>query len=134
MKVTTNIREYIRAEVAKILDAKVNPYAEQAEIDKQRMEDFCTELRDIQRGMIDQFVKDNDIVDSWQGCNSKFSGSVSTPSFYYAKTPAMLEAEKWEKERAEYKLSKTREIIAKLELGANRQELEAMLAELLKEA
>ena len=133
MKVTTNIREYIKAEVAKILDAKVNPYAEQAKIDKQRMEDFCTELRDIQREMIDQFVKDNSIVDSWQGRNSTFTGSVSSPSFHYAKTPAMLESEKWEKERAEYKLSKTREIIAKLELGANRMELEAMLAELMED-
>lgn len=130
MKVTANIREYIRAEVTKILDAKVNPYAEQAEIDKQKMEDFCKELRDIQRRMIDQFVKDNQIVDSWRGRNSTFTADVSSPSFHYAKTPAMLESEKWEKEHNEYKVSKTREIIAKLELGANRMELEAMLDEL----
>ena len=133
MKVTTNIREYIKAEVAKILNAKVNPYAEQAKIDKQKMDDLCQELRDIQRRMVDKFVKDNEILDSWRGHNHPFKPDVSTPSFHYAKTPAMIKSEQWEKEHNEYKESKTREIIAKLELGANRQELDAMLAELLKE-
>ena len=133
MKVTATIREYIRAEVSKILDAKVNPYAEQAEIDRQKMEDFGKELRDIQRKMIDQFIEDNKILDSWRGYNHPFKPEVSSPSFHYAKTPAMLKSEQWEKEHNEYKASKTREIIAKLELGANRMELEAMLTELKEE-
>lgn len=133
MRVTTNIREYIKSEVAKIFDAKVNPYAEQAEADKKMMENFCKELRDIQRGMLDQFIKDNEIMDSWRGVRP-FVGDVSSPSFHYAVTPAMLKAKEWESENNNYKVSKTREIIAKLELGANRQELDAMLAELLNEA
>lgn len=133
MKVTANIREYIKAEVAKTLDARVNPYAEQAKMDKQKMDDLCKELRDIQKRMVDQFVKDNEVLDSWRNYSHPFHPEVSTPSFHYARTPAMLKSEQWEKEHKDYKESKTREIIAKLELGANRQELEAMLAELLTE-
>jgi hypothetical protein len=45
----------------------------------------------------------------------------------------MLDSKKWEEEHNKYKESKTREIIAKLELGANRSELEAMLAELMED-
>jgi hypothetical protein len=130
MKVTATIREYIREEIIKILDSKVNPYAEQAEIDRKKMEDFGEELRNAQQKMIEQFVKDNEIVDCWRDRNSPFKTSVSSPSFHYARTPAMLKSEDWEKERKDYKTAKTREIIAKLELGANRSELEAMLAEL----
>lgn len=133
MKVTSNIREYIKAEVAKILDSKVNPYAEQAKADKQMIDDFCKELLDVQRKMIDEFIEDKALLDGYHGGKDKLVISTSCPSFYYARTPAMIEQEKWEKEHKEYKVTKTREIIAKLELGANRQELEAMLAELLNE-
>lgn len=130
MKVTANIREYIREEVAKILDSKVNPYAEQAKADKQLIENFCNELRDAQKAMIDQFIEDNELVDTWCGRNTKFHTSVSTPGFGHASTPAMLKAKQWEDENEKFKVSKTREIIAKLELGANRDELKAMLDEL----
>ena len=130
MKVTSNIREYIKEEISRILDSKVNPYSEQAEADKQMISDFGEELRGVQKAMLNRFIEDNELVDTWCGRNTKFMASPSSPSFGHAATPAMVKAQQWEEENKKYKDSKTREIIAKLELGANRNELEAMLAEL----
>jgi hypothetical protein len=127
MKVTSNIREYITAEVTKILDAQVNPYAVQAKLDRKMMDDFLDELRAIQNDMIKNFVSENEIVDTWMGRNTPYTACANTPSFGHAATPAILKSKAWEEEHARYKTSKTREIIAKLELGANRQELEEML-------
>ena len=130
MKVTSNIREYIKEEIARILDSKVNPYTEQAKIDEKMIENFCKELRDTQNDMINQFIEENELMDSWRGRNTKYIASISTPSLGRAVTPTMLKAKEWEEENQKYKATKTREIIAKLELGANRSELEEMLAEL----
>lgn len=134
MKVTSNIREYIKEEISRILDSKVNPYSEQAKVDEKMIEDFCRELRDTQKAMVDQFIEDNELMDSWRGRNTKYIATISTPILGHAVTPAMLKAKEWEEENHKYKASKTREIIAKLELGANRSELEAMLAELASQA
>ena len=135
MKVTANIREYIKAEVAKILGAKVNPYTEQAKADKQMIEAFGEYLRATQQEMIDQFITDNNLFEynHWSKELSRCSVKASSGSFHNIVTPAMIDAKQWDEEQATYKASKTREIIAKLELGANRQELEAMLAELLRD-
>ena len=132
MKVTSNIREYIKAEIAKIFDGKVNPYTEQAENDKKMIEAFSQHLRVIQQEMIDQFITDNNLFE-YNRYTDKVDRCIihaSSGSFHNVYTPAMLDAKKWDEERATNKASKTREIIAKLELGANRQELEDMLAEL----
>lgn len=40
MKVTKLIREYVEERVSKVYDAKENPYAYQAELDKKKLEDF----------------------------------------------------------------------------------------------
>lgn len=133
MKVTATIREYIRAEVAKILDTKVNPYAEQAKADKQKINDLVDEIYKVQKEMVDKFIAETGLLDSWRDKLTPFNANLSAPSFHYAVTPAMLDSKKWEEEHNKYKESKTREIIAKLELGANRQELEAMLAELMED-
>jgi hypothetical protein len=133
MKVTTNIRAYITAEVDKIFAAKVNPYGEQAELDQKMIAEFCDELRVAKHDMIDRFIEENELVDTWRYGGGKYEFKMSNISFSHAATPTMIKAREWEKNNAECKVYKTREIIAKLELGANRQELDAMLAELLME-
>ena len=133
MKVTANIREYIKAEVAKVFDAKVNPYSEQAELDQKMINEFCDELLVAKQDMIDKFIEENELVDTWRYGGGKYKFQMSNISFSHAATPTMIKAREWEKNNDEYKVSKTREIIAKLELGANKQELDAMLAELLEE-
>lgn len=132
MKVTATIREYIKAEIAKIFDAKVNPYTEQAERDKEMIEAFGAHLRAVQQEMIDQFITDNNLFEynRYIGKTNRCVLHASSPGFSYVVTPAMIDARKWDEEQVANKASKTREIIAKLELGASRTELEAMLAEL----
>lgn len=132
MKVTATIREYIKAEIAKIFDAKVNPYTEQAERDKEMIEAFGTHLRAVQQEMIDQFITDNNLFEynRYIGKTNRCVLHASSPGLSSVVTPAMIDAKKWDEERTANKASKTREIIAKLELGASRTELEAMLAEL----
>ena len=132
MKVTSNIREYIKAEIAKIFDSKVNPYTEQAERDKEMIEAFGAHLRAVQQEMIDQFITDNNLFEynRYSGKTSRCTIRASSSCLDGVVTPAMIDARKWNEEQVANKASKTREIIAKLELGANRQELEDMLAEL----
>lgn len=132
MKVTSNIREYIKEEIAKIFDGRVNPYKEQAERDKEMIEAFGRHLRAIQQEMIDQFITDNNLFEysRYSDRTNRCTLHASSPCLGSVVTPAMIDARKWDEERIANKVSKTREIIAKLELGANRQELEDMLAEL----
>ena len=134
MKVTKLIREYVTDEVSKVYDAKVNPYSEQAKIDKQMLEAFTEYLRTQQREAIKKFMSENVLfTDGWSGIRP-YEISLSVPSFSYVKTKAMIDEKEWKDENTKAKNAKIRDIILSLELGAHRQELNDMLAQLLKEA
>jgi hypothetical protein len=134
MKVTKLIREYVTDEVSKVYDAKVNPYSEQAKIDRETLTTFTEYLRTQQRESIKEFIADKALFEEgWKGLRP-YEISLSVPSFYYVKTQAMIDEKKWNEENNHAKNVKIRDIILSLELGANRQELNDMLAELLKEA
>ena len=135
MKVTKLIREYVTDEVSKVYDAKVNPYSEQAEIDKTKIENLKEELKTQQRETIEKFVSENEVFEEgWRGVTNPYTISTNIPSFHYMRTKAMIDEGKWHNENIKAKNAKIRDIILSLELGANRQELNNMLAELLKEA
>lgn len=134
MKVTKLIREYVEEQVSKVYDSKENPYSKQAELDKQMLEDFQNELRTKQREAIEKFSSENELFDkSWDGFKP-YKISTTVPSFYYCFTHAMIDEIKWNEENQRVKKSKIREIILALELGANRQELNDMIAKLLEDA
>jgi hypothetical protein len=134
MKVTKLIREYVTDEVSKVYDAKVNPYSEQAKIDREILKTFTEYLRTQQRESIEEFISDKALFEEcWKGVRP-YEISLSVPSFHYVKTQAMIDEKKWNEENTHAKNVKIRDIILSLELGANRQELNDMLAELLKEA
>ena len=135
MKVTKLIREYVTEQVSKVYNDKVNPYSEQAELDRQKIEAFREELKNQQREAIEKFASENEVFEEgWRGAVNPFKVSTSVPSFHYVVTKAMMDEKKWREENEKAKLSKIREILLALELGANRQELNDMIAELLKEA
>ena len=106
---------------------------EQAIRDRQMIDEFVNEVNAVQKEMVDKFIAENELLDDWRNKGTPFIANISSPSFYHAVTPAMIKAREWEAEQNNYRVSKTREIIAKLELGANKNELEAMLAEVLRE-
>lgn len=135
MKVTKLIREYVTDEVSKVYDAKVNPYSEQAEIDKQKIEKLKEELKTQQIETIEKFVSENEVFEEgWKGVINPYPVHTSIPSFLHMKTKAMINEGNWYKENFQAKNAKIRDIIISLELGASRHELNDMLAELLKEA
>lgn len=136
MKVTKLIREYVTDEVSKVYNAKVNPYSKQAEIDRQKLKAFGEELRDQQREAIEKFISENELFEYGWGSEVRRIAKVGTssPSFSYYYTQAMCDERQWNDENNKNKKAKIRDIILSLELGANKHELEAMLAELLKEA
>ena len=134
MKITKLIREYVEEQVAKVYDARKNPYAEQAEQDKQKIEAFEQELRDQQKEALDKFLAENELFENdWRGTRRKATMGTSTPCVSYYKTQAMLKSKEWQEENSRQKKAKTREIMLALELGANRKELDEMLAKLLEE-
>lgn len=134
MKVTKLIREYVTDEVSKVYDAKVNPYSEQAKIDKEKIEVFKEYLKVQQRIEIEKFISENVLFEKhWKGNITPYEVSTSVPYFGSAHTQAMLDEEKWREENSKAKNKKIRDIILSLELGATKHELEAMLVELLKE-
>jgi hypothetical protein len=134
MKVTKLIREYVTDEVSKVYDAKVNPYSEQAKIDKEKIEAFAEELRKRQHEDIKKFAFENDLLEeTWRNSIRPYEVATSIPSFHYACTQSMLDEKKWREENTKAKNAKVRDIIISLELGATRHELNDMLAELLKE-
>lgn len=133
MKVTKLIREYVEEQVSKVYDAKVNPYSEQAELDRKMLEAFEEELKDQQRKAIDKFLSENELFeDHWGGFRRK-EVCTSIPTFSYCLTQTMLDEKRWKEENHKNKRTKIREIMLALELGANRQELNDMIAALLKE-
>ena len=128
MKVTKLIREYV--EVSKLYDAKVNPYSEQAEIDTQMIKDFENALVELKHNAVKDFLLHNKVFSSWDGTPIIAS---SNPSFHRWRTQSMLDKENWKKENTNRKNAKIREIMVSLELGANRQELNDMIAQLMEE-
>lgn len=134
MKVTKLIREYVEEQVSKVYDAKVNPYSEQAELDKKKIEAFKEELKAQQIETITRFMSENELFEEhYRSGFTPFEISTSIPSFYHVKTKAMVDESKWAEENRRNKKAKIRDIILALELGANRQELNDMIAALLKE-
>jgi hypothetical protein len=133
MKVTKLIREYVEEQVAKVYDAKVNPYSEQAESDRQMLKAFEEKLRTQQREAIEKFISENELFeDGWGGLKPK-TVSTTVPGFTYTLTRAIIDEKKWKEENKKAKNAKVREIILTLELGANRQELNDMIAKLMED-
>ena len=134
MKVTKLIREYVEEQVSNVYNAKVNPYSEQAKIDRQKFKDFTKELANQQKEAIEKFLSENEVFeDDWRGFRRKTYASTNVPCFDYCKTQAIIDEENWKKENTRQKNAKIREIMLSLELGANRQELNEMIAKLLEE-
>lgn len=131
MKVTKLIREYVTEEVSKVYDAKVNPYSEQAEIDKEELKKFEKELRNQQQALIDEFCSKTQLFNHWNYVPA--SANAQCPGISYLYTQSMIDEAKWNKENNRLKNAKIREIIVNLELGANRQELNDMIAKLMEE-
>lgn len=135
MKITKLIREYVEEQVAKVYDARENPYTAQAEADKLKIEAFEEEIKTQQKEAIDKFLAENELFENdWRGTRRKTTMGTSTPCVSYYKTQAMLKSKEWQEENSRQKKAKTREIMLALELGANRKELDEMLAKLLEEA
>ena len=132
MKVTKLIREYVEEQVAKVYNSKENPYSKQAKLDKQTIEDFQKELHRQQREAIDTFLANTPLFEGWSN-NCPLKVSTSVPGFSRAKTRAMVDEENWKTENSRQKSAKIREIMLSLELGANRQELNDMIAKLMEE-
>lgn len=133
MKVTKLIREYVEEQVSKVYDSKVNPYSEQAEIDRKKIKALQEELREQQRETIEKFMSETPLFSStWTGF-IPIEITTSVPRFYEVYTKVMIDERKWKEENIKAKNSKIRDIILSLELGANRQELNAMIAKLVEE-
>lgn len=134
MKVTKLIREYVEEEVGKVYNAKVNPYSEQAELDRQKIKEFGDELRNKQKEMIEQFISETELFEStWSSGMRPYQIRTSTPSFSHLYTRAMFDEKEWNEENNQAKKAKVREIIISLELGATKNELNAMIAKLTEE-
>lgn len=132
MKVTKLIREYITEQVSKAYDAKNNPYFEQAELDRQKLKAFEEELRNQQRKSIETFLSENELFGRYD--SSKITTiSTQIPSVSYYLTQAIIDERTWKEENIRAKRTKISEIILALELGANRQELNDMIENLLKD-
>lgn len=133
MKVTKLIREYVEEQVAAAYNSKENPYAAQAAMDKQMLEAFTQELHDQQKEAIEKFIAEHEIFeDGWRGNRQITTASTNVPSFTWYVTQAMIDEKKWKDENSRQKRDKIREILLALELGANRKELEEMIAKLLE--
>lgn len=132
MKVTKLIREYVEEQVSKVYDAKENPYSKQAELDKQMLEDAQTQLINQQQEFIDNFLRNTQLYSYWNDDKLEHI-SAKTTSISQYQTSSMLKKKNWDKENLKLKNAKIREIILALELGANRQELNDMIAKLLEE-
>lgn len=134
MKVTKLIREYVTAKVEEVYSQKKSPYAEQAQKDREALKDLTNELLEMQKTRIQQFILEHELFEkSWTGTPKPYSISTHVPSFGYVHTQAMIDDENWQNELKAQKLARTREIMVALELGANRTELNEMIAALLKE-
>lgn len=133
MKVTKLIREYVTDEVGKVYNSKVNPYSEQAEIDRQKLKALTEELRTQQKESIEKFLSENEVFENGWGGVKRYEIQTSVPIFSYLYTKAMLDEKNWKEDNKKAKDSKVRDIILSLELGANRQELNEMIAKLMED-
>lgn len=131
MKVTKLIREYVEEQVSKVYDAKVNPYTEQAERDREKIHLFENYLREEQQKLIDKFLIECPLFDSY--VHEPTTRKAAAPNLSYDCSQAMLDEVNWKRENVRQKKEKIREIIINLELGANRQELYDMIAKLMEE-
>lgn len=131
MKITRLVREYVTDEVHKAFYAKENPYAAQAKADEESIRDFKRLLKEQQEAAVKEFVSRHEVYSSWSG--GPYGVSSCVPSFHDMETPAMKKSKEWEKDRANKEVRKVRDILVALELGANRDELKAMIEELLNE-
>ena len=130
MKVTKLIREYVEEQVSKVYDTKINPYSEQAEIDRQKIKDFEHYLRQAQQELIDQFLIELPLFNAYNREPTDRKASVSNLSYDYSQN--MINEMDWKRENIRKKKDKIKEIMLALELGANRQELNDMIAKLLE--
>lgn len=131
MKVTKLIREYVEEQVSKVYDAKVNPYAKQAEIDLKTIEEFEEQLRSTQQEQIDKFLSEFPLFNSYT--REPTTRKAYAPNFTYDMSQAMQDKNDWDRENTKQKKAKVRDIIIALELGANRQELNDMIEKLMDE-
>ena len=130
MKVTKLIREYVEEQVSKVYDTKINPYSEQAEIDRQKIKDFEHYLRQAQQELIDQFLIELPLFNAYNREPTDRKASVSNLSYDYSQN--MINEMDWKRENIRKKKDKIKEIMLALELVANRQELNDMIAKLLE--
>lgn len=135
MKLTKLIKEFVEEEVSKVYNAKVNPYTEQAKSDREKIEALKVTIRSRQKETIDSFMAEMPLYDKDSRNNvCPFTYSTSVPSFYHAKTQAMIDEEMWIVNNNTAKREKIREIFINLELGSNRQDLLDMIAKLKEDA
>jgi len=132
MKVTKLIREYVEEKVGAAYAAKVNPYTEQANLDKEKLKAYQELICKQQREFLDAILKEVQLFNHW---NKEPVTQISTscPSLMSFKTRAMQQAADWDAENKRLKNAKIKEILLALELGANRRELEEMLSKMLVE-
>lgn len=131
MKITKLIREYVQDEVNKVFNAKQNPFSEQAARDREMILAFKEELRAAQQVMLDKFVADNQLMKD--DGSQLYRAEASVPSFFWAQTVAMRNEVKWKNNNKQERLGTIKRILTALELGANRQDLHNMIAELKEE-
>lgn len=131
MKVTKLIREYVEEQVSKVYEAKENPYTKQAEIDREIVHAFENKLRIAQQELIDKFLAEFPLFDAYNG--EPTTRKAASPNFSYDFSQAMIDRRNWDRENIRQKKAKIKEIMIALELGANRQELNEMIAKLLEE-
>lgn len=128
MKITKLIREYVEDEVNKVFNAKQNPFSEQAARDREMILAFKEELKAAQQVMLDKFVADNHLMKS--DGSQLYKAEASVPSLFWAQTAAMRNEVEWKTNNKQERSTTIKRILTALELGANRQDLHNMLAEL----
>ncbi len=132
MKVTKLIREYVEEQVSKVYESKENPYSEQANKDREKIGKLSEELKTQQKATLEKFISENEVYEkSWVNGIIPYKICTQTPSLSSMLTPAIISEKKWNEENIQAKNSKIRDIMVALELGANREELNHMIADLL---
>lgn len=131
MKITRLIREYVTDEVTKVYEAKLNPYTEQAEMDRQKILSFRAELKAIQQEALDKFVVEMNLMN--RDGSSRCTIEASVPYMQWAVTQAMFNEQMWIKENRVLRDRKIKEILTALELGATRLDLLDMMEKLKEE-
>jgi hypothetical protein len=120
----------VEEQVSKAYATKQNPYSEQAKLDAQMIEDFIKRFEQIKLEAVQEFILKNQLFSNYDKTPII---ATSDPYFSRWRTQAMLDEQTWKNENNKLKNLKIREIMLALELGANRQELNDMIAKLLEE-